>query len=179
MKRLYLPFLLFLFLILEGVALELLPAGLIMSDLLIVPHWVLVILLFISVFYDREYTYYSVLYAFIFGLLIDIVYTGILGVYMFSYAFVIYIIQGLRKLLHGNILVTLLLAVIGITLADLSINMIYSTVGLVDMLWADYLMSRLVPTILANLLFLVFLYPVLMKPFASWGKEQLSGKKSF
>src|SRR5690625_6724150 len=86
MKRLYLPLILFLFMVLEGVALELLPAKLVMSNSIIVPHWVFIFLAFIAVFFDEENTYYSVLYAVIFGLLIDVVYTGVLGVYMFSYA---------------------------------------------------------------------------------------------
>lgn len=178
MKRLYLPLILFLLLILEGVALELLPADLLRSDLLIVPHWVLVFLVFMAVFYDREHTYFSVLYALIFGLLIDVVYTGILGVYMFSYALVIYIIHGLRKMLHSNIFVTLLLGVIGIALTDISIHTIYEVVGVADILWKDYFIYRLLPTVLANLLFIAALYSILVKPLRRWGQEQLSRSKS-
>ena len=93
MKRLYLPLILFLFIVLEGVALDLLPVQLLSAQTLIVPHWVFIILIFIVIFYDKEDTYYSIVYAVIFGLLIDIVYTGILGIYMFSYGFGIYIIH--------------------------------------------------------------------------------------
>lgn len=79
MKHLYLPLILFLLLITEGVALEILPSSIVLSDTLIVPHWVFICLIFIAVLYDNENTYYSVLYALIFGILIDIVYTGVLG----------------------------------------------------------------------------------------------------
>src|SRR5690625_4122041 len=98
MKRLYLPLILFLFIVLEGVALDLLPVQLLSAQTLIVPHWVFIILIFIVIFYDKEDTYYSIVYAVIFGLLIDIVYTGILGIYMFSYGFGIYIIHELTRL---------------------------------------------------------------------------------
>ncbi|MBY7143255.1 rod shape-determining protein MreD [Virgibacillus sp. NKC19-3] len=178
MKRLYLPLILFLLLILEGVALEILPSGLFMSDLFIVSHWVLGFLMLMAVFYDKEYTYFSVLYALIFGLLIDIVYTGVLGVYMFSYALVIYIVHRLRKMLHSNIFVTLLLGAIGIALSDISVHTIFKVVGVTDVLWRDYFLYRLLPTVLANLLFLAALYPILMKSLLRWGQEQLSRSKS-
>src|SRR5690625_6893718 len=76
MKRLYVPLILLLFVVLEGVALDLLPVQLLNTKTLIVPHWVLIILIFIVIFYDLEDTYYSIIYGIIFGLLIDIVYTG-------------------------------------------------------------------------------------------------------
>src|SRR5690625_2188645 len=124
MKRLYLPLILFLLMVLEGVALELLPAKLVITNSLIIPHWVFVFLVFIAIFYDEENTYFSILYVVIFGLLIDIVYTGVLGVYMFSYAVSVYFVYGLRKMLHANIYGTLLLGFIGIVLADIAINLI-------------------------------------------------------
>lgn len=178
MKRLYLPLILFLFVVLEGVALELLPPKLVVSNLLIIPHWVLVLLVFQAIFYDRESTYYSVLYGLVFGLLIDIVYTDVLGVYMFSYALVIYIIHGLRKMLHGNIYVTLVLGIVGIMLADISINFIYTMVGITDMTWVDYMKYRLLPTVLSNLVFLLLLYPLFVKRFIRWGREQLTRSNS-
>ncbi|WP_100011951.1 rod shape-determining protein MreD [Lentibacillus sediminis] len=178
MKRIYLPLILFLLLLLEGVALKLLPPGLVISDLLITPHWVLVFLILVSIFYDREDTYYSVLYALLFGLLFDIVYTGILGVYMFSYALVVYIVHGLRRMLHGNIFASLLLGAVGIVIADIFIYMVYTVVGMTEVVWADYLMTRLLPSLLANWLFLVIIYPLTVNKLTDWGEEQLTGSKS-
>ncbi|WP_206207823.1 rod shape-determining protein MreD [Virgibacillus profundi] len=178
MKRLYLPLFLFLFLILEGVALELLPASLIMSDYLIVPHWVFIFLVYLAIFYDEENTYFSVVYALAFGLLIDIVYTGILGVYMFSYGLITYIIHGVKKVLHGNFYVTVLLGLMGLALADISINGIFIVVGISDMLWKDYFTYRLLPTVISNLVFLLVLYPVMVKRLIRWSKEQLAGRNT-
>jgi rod shape-determining protein MreD len=178
MKRLLLPFILFLFVVLEGVALELLPSKLVMGNLLIVPHWVLVFLVFLAVFYDYENTYFSVLYGIIFGLLIDVVYTGVLGVYMFSYAIVIYIVHGLKKMLHGNIYVTLLLGFIGVALADSLIHFIFKMVGLTDTVWTDYFTHRLLPTVILNLVFLLILYPIFVKRLTTWGREHLTKSNS-
>lgn len=175
MKRLYLPLILFTFVVLEGVAIELLPASFVMNDLLIIPHWVFIFLLYIAIFYDSDHTYFSVLYGAVFGLLIDSVYTGVLGVYMFAYAFIIYIIHGIRKLVHGNIYATILLGIAGIILTDFTIYLIYLVVGLTDMILVDYMRYRLVPTILANLLFLLILYPYKNR-LLKWHDEQITKK---
>ncbi|WP_430785013.1 rod shape-determining protein MreD [Virgibacillus flavescens] len=174
MKRLYLPLILFIFVILEGVAIKLLPPNFVMSDLLIIPHWVFVFLLFMAIFYDNSQTYFSVLYGALFGMLIDIVYTGVLGVYMFSYAFVIYVVHGIVKMLHGNILVTIILGIVGISLTDFIIYLIFSVVGLTDMLIDDYMLYRLLPTVIANLLFLLVLYPFTKNRLLKWQDEQIS-----
>lgn len=157
--------------VLEGVALELLPHQLLMGAYMIVPHWLFVILIYIAIFYDRNDTYYAVLYALIFGLLFDVVYTGVLGVYMFSYALVIYIVRGLKKLLQGNFYVLLLLSAFGIAIAELSIYTIFVVIGLVDMPIETYLLNRLIPTVLMNLLFLIVIYPFIIKPMRKWGTE--------
>lgn len=159
MKQLYIPLILFLLLALEGVALDLLPSTLLDSESLLIPHWVFVFLLFVALFFDEEQTYYSIIYGAVFGLLIDIVYTNVLGVYMFSYAVAIYIIYVLKKLLHTNLFVTILLGILGISLADALIYMIYSFVGMTHLQIKSYLIYRLVPTILANIIFLIVIYP--------------------
>lgn len=178
MKRLLLPLILFFLLVLEGVALELLPVKLVAGNFLIVPHWVLVFLLFMAIFYDKENTYFSVLYGVLFGLLIDAVYTGILGVYMFAYALIAYIIHGLKKMLHANIYVTMLLGVLGIALADIAIYFIFLFIEITDIRFVEYIKFRLLPTVIANLLFLLAIYPIMNNRLARWKAEQLSDSDS-
>jgi len=174
MKRLYLPLILFLFLVLEGVAIDLFPESMMRSDYMFVPHWLLVFLAYIAVFYDRDSTYISVMYAVLFGLLFDIVYTGVLGLYMFSYGLVIYIVHGLKKMLHANFFVMVLLGLAGIVFADAGIYIILTVVEIAEMPWQMYIVNRLLPTLLLNLLFLILLYPIFTKRLISWGTEQLS-----
>ncbi|MFA1822543.1 rod shape-determining protein MreD [Virgibacillus oceani] len=176
MKRIFIPLILFFFLMLEGVALDFLPVSILTSDLLIVPHWVLLFLVMTAVFYERDTTYYSIIYALIFGLLIDVVYTGILGVYMFSYTLVVYLVLGLRKIFHGNIYVTLLLGIISVILADVAIHVIYSAAGIIQMMWNDYAINRLLPTIISNIVFLLILYPLMAKRLIRWREAHLTGR---
>ncbi|WP_010099002.1 rod shape-determining protein MreD [Ornithinibacillus scapharcae] len=168
MRHIFLPLILLLLVVMEGVALDILPSGLIDSDLMITPHWVLMFLVLVAIFYDRRNSYHSIIYAMIFGLLIDIAYTGILGVYMFTYGVVIYIIHELRNMLHSNIYSVLLFGIISIIISDLIINLIYYVVGIMDAAWMDYAMYRLLPSILANSIFLLILYPLLAKQLEKW-----------
>ncbi|WP_077621362.1 rod shape-determining protein MreD [Sediminibacillus massiliensis] len=168
MRRFYLPLILLALLIFEGVALDFLPDSLTDGKWMIVPHWVLVYLVLITVFYDMERTYFSVLYALIFGLVIDIAYTSVIGVYMFIYALVVYLVHGLKKLLHTNFFVALLLVVIAVALVDTGLYIIYSFIGMTIFSWSEYLLVRLMPTVLANLLFFLILYPITKPKLAKW-----------
>ncbi|MFS0672941.1 rod shape-determining protein MreD [Ornithinibacillus sp. 179-J 7C1 HS] len=168
MRHIFLPLILLLILVLEGVALDLLPSGLIDGDIMITPHWVLMFLVLIAIYYDRRNSYHSIVYALIFGLLFDIAYTGILGVYMFTYGVTVYIIHELRNMLHSNIYSVLLFGIISIIIADVIINMIYYFVGIMDAEWINYIMSRLLPSILANSIFLLIIYPIFAKRLEKW-----------
>jgi len=178
MKRAYLPLMLFIVVVLEGVALILLPASFLMGQTFIIPHWALVVLVYIVLFYDREDTYYAVTYAAIFGLLIDIAYTSVLGVYMFAYASVIFLIQSVKNRFHGNVYVTMLLGIFSIALADLIVHTIYLLVGLSDITWGVYFLHRMLPSVLLNLIFLIVLYPLLARRLDRWQQEQLPGNRS-
>ena len=172
MRRFYLPLILLFLIVIEGVALDLLPSSIMMEHWMVIPHWVLVFLMMIAIIYDFENTYVSVLYAIFFGLLIDIVYTNVLGVYMFSYALVTYIIHGLNKLLHHNFITAILLTIAGIALADIGINIVYFFIGTSPMIWEEYAMNRLVPTIIANGLFFIVLYIIFKRKLVQWSYER-------
>jgi len=171
MKRIYIALLLFLFLILEGVATRFLPTEFFDGDLLIIPHWILSGIILVTLLYFRVNSFNAVLLALIFGLLKDIVYTEILGVYMFSYAATVYIVFVLKKLLHVNFFVLLLFGIIGIGLSDLFVYFIYYVIGIVATDWIDYLNYRLLPTIGLNLVFLIIIYLLFSKVLIRWGRE--------
>lgn len=173
MKKAYIPIILFLLVVLEGVALDFLPEQILAGDTFIISHWVFVFLVFIAIYFDEPHTYYSVLYAVIFGLLVDIVYTDLLGVYMFSYAIVTYLIHQCTKLFHPNFYTTILFVLIGVSLTDLSIYMLYSFIGKINLLWGSYAFYRLLPTVLANIIFFIGFYPIIKKRLISWsGKDR-------
>ncbi|MFP7493496.1 rod shape-determining protein MreD [Terribacillus saccharophilus] len=173
MKKLYLPLIMLLIVSLEGVATAMLPRQFIGGDAWLIPHWSLLFLVLIAMLYDLDNTYYSLLYALIFGLLKDIVYTDMLGVYMFTYAFSIYLILELRRVLHGNIFVAALLGMLSIVFADVIGYIIYHLIGITPIGFGAYLLQRLLPTLGANLIMLVILYLIFNKPLQKWSDSQL------
>ncbi|WP_366247244.1 rod shape-determining protein MreD [Terribacillus aidingensis] len=173
MKKLYLPLIMLLIVCFEGVATAMLPEQFIGGDTWLIPHWSLLFLVLIAMLYDLDNSYYSLLYALIFGLLKDIVYTDMLGVYMFTYGFSIYLILELRRVLHGNILVAAVLGMLSIVFADIIGYFIYHLIGITPLGFGTYLLHRLLPTLGANLIMLVILYLIFHKPLQKWSDSQL------
>ncbi|MFC0522458.1 rod shape-determining protein MreD [Pontibacillus salicampi] len=178
MKRLYLPLSLLVLLVLEGTAMDFLPTKWLLADFHFIPHWVLVFLIFMAIFYDYDSTYYCVMYGIIFGLLIDLIYTDMLGVYMFTYGLVVYVIHGVKKMLHSNVFVTLLLTVVAIVFADIAIYVFYSFIKATTLAWESYLYRSLLPTLAANLLFALVLFPIFPRKLQEWSETQLKNSKS-
>ena len=156
----------------EGIALDLLPASLTSSDTLIVSHWVFLFLLLIGLFYDSNDTFYSILYGIIFGLLIDIVYTGVLGIYMFIYPFALYVGYLLKRLLQTNLHMTILIAIVTMTIIEIFLVFVFSVVGMVETTANHFIVRRLLPTLLANILFLIPVYFLSVKTLKSWAQKQ-------
>ncbi|UFT97920.1 rod shape-determining protein MreD [Radiobacillus kanasensis] len=172
MKLFYLSITTLFLLVIEGVATDFLPNYFVEKDWFIIPHWQLTFLILVAIFYDREDTYYSVYLAAPFGLITDIVYTSVLGVHMFVYALIAYAIHGLKKLLHTNFFVAVLLTLLGVGVSDVAFYIIYSFVGESSLLWREYFMIRLLPTLVANLLFLFLLYPIMKNKLVKWSDDR-------
>ncbi|HEY4601170.1 MAG TPA: rod shape-determining protein MreD [Cerasibacillus sp.] len=168
MIRFYIPLILFSFMVLEGVSLKLLPNRLVHADFILIPHWVFIFLICVVIFFEREEEYASIYYAVIFGLMIDIVYTDILGVYMFTYAITIYMIKGISRLLQDNLLSAIIFSVVGIVMMEVIIQLIYIVIGVIQIQWKDYVSLRLLPTIMANIVFLLIIYPFVAKWLSNW-----------
>lgn len=171
MRRYFIALICLFLLVMQGMAMSLLPANLVYSDLLMTPHWVLTFLFIVTMFYDHDNTYHAVWYALVFGLLLDVVYTGVLGVYMVTYALVVYIIHGLNKLLHANFIAASLLTIVGVAMADTFLYVIYSFVQITEMSWGDYALLRLLPTLAANMIFFIILYPLVKERLSLWSED--------
>ncbi len=176
MSRIYIPlFVLFLFVI-QGIAYAFIPTFVLEQNWLVIAHWPFIFLVLVALFYDLEYTYYSILGAIIIGLMTDIIYTDIIGVYMFIYGVVIYFVHGMRKVLHANFFVTLLLTIVGLTLVDAGVSSVYSFIGINNMLFVNYLLYRLLPTIIANVIALLVFYPMFKNRLSVWSANRFDSK---
>lgn len=171
MKRLVLIPILIILLAAKGVAIELLPPSLKFADVYFIPHWLLLFLLVLTMFLDSEDTFTAIHFGVIFGLMMDILYTGILGIYMFMIPFALYIAKLLFRLLQNNLLMCLLVTAISVIIVELGLYFIYQFLGFVHTTFLFFLGERLLPTVLANLVFMLLIYlPV--KKLALWINQE-------
>src|SRR5699024_8096787 len=113
-------------------------------------------------------------FAILAGIIIDIVYTDMLGVYMFSYAIMVYFVHGMRKLLHANFYTSILLAFISVGLVEYMLYLIYHFVGVTGMTLTVYLTNRLLPTLGVNMIVFVIFYLIFKKKLVEWSYERFN-----
>ena len=80
---------------------ELLPAELFKSSRILVPHFLMVSIIFVTIYISPKH---GIMYGFIFGILFDIVYTEIIGIYLFMFPLIAYITSWIMKILQTNII---------------------------------------------------------------------------
>ncbi|SFO69602.1 rod shape-determining protein MreD [Halolactibacillus alkaliphilus] len=155
MSRLFPPLILFILVVLQGANFLLIPDILPANGFTVVIHGVFVFLVLIGLYYDQETTYHGFLYAIISGLMMDIVYANIIGVYMFSYAVTLYLVHYLRKILHVNFYVSSFVFFLAISLMDFLIFELYRFIGVISLTTVEYFEQRLLMTLAVN--YVVFL----------------------
>ncbi|HEY2419802.1 MAG TPA: rod shape-determining protein MreD [Neobacillus sp.] len=158
MRKLLLP-LLFLFLfILESLFVQFLPGKIFGGNYILVPHFLYTAILFLTIFVGRKR---GIIYALIFGLLFDVVYIEIIGIYLFLYPLICYIVSKIMHFFQANILISLLVSLIGIGLLELGVYEMDSIIHVTDLPFMSVLKMRLYPTLLLNAAFMIiFGYPL-------------------
>ncbi|MBU5593597.1 rod shape-determining protein MreD [Amphibacillus sp. MSJ-3] len=178
MSRVYLPLILTLLIVLQGAAVQLVPTSISEAGWIVVIHSVLLFLILLKLFYDLENTYYVLIFAILSGLIIDIIYTDIIGVYMFSYSILVFFVHGMRKVLHANFYVATMLTFVSIGVVDFLLYLIYQFIGVVRMDLTVYLSHRLMPTLIVNMILFFLFYLLLKKRLVKWSNERFDHKQS-
>jgi len=164
MRRIVLPIVVLLLFVSESIFVDISPVGHLNTDYVFVPRFLMIIFVFIAVYTDR---YQGMLYGFIYGLLFDIVYTGIIGVYMFGMSFIAYLMAKASKALLSNIFVTSLLGVVAVVILEFYVYIINFLIGYTDMQFMMFLQNRLLPTVILNSIFVLLIaFPI--KKLITW-----------
>lgn len=158
MRKFLLPlFFLFLF-VFESLFVQLLPGGAFQSDRILAPHFLLAAILFLTIYGSEKQ---GLLYGFVFGLLFDIVYTEILGIYLFLFPLVAYLITKMMKVLQTNILLSSLMVLTGIALLELGSYEMNKLIHITSMDFTTFLNLRFIPTLILNAVFIIIVsYPL-------------------
>lgn len=120
----------------------------------LVPRFVILYLIFVSIYYSRRR---ACLYGLIFGLLYDVFYIDIIGLYSFLYPLVCFIAGSSVKFIHQHLSVTTVLSLVLVALMEIVLYYFFFFIGFTAIPVEVFLSNRLLPTIIANLLFLVML----------------------
>lgn len=158
MRKFILP-LLFLFLfILESLFVEFLPAKIFGFERIFVPHFLFTSLLFLTIFVGKKQ---GIIYAAIFGLLFDIVYVEIIGIYFFLYPFISYLIYKLLQVFQANLITAFLASLIGISLLEVGVYEMNFLIHVTDLDFMGFINLRFYPTLLLNAaITLIAAYPL-------------------
>src|SRR5699024_5494907 len=116
---------------------------------------------------------YEVPYSIGVGILIDIVYAAIFGEYMSVYAVPMYIAQMLKRLFITTLLASCIIAMVTISLVEIQIYIVYSFVATIELSFMFFMTHRLLPTVVANLLFFLLVYFIFSKRLVRWSDEEL------
>lgn len=124
------------------------------QTLVLVPRFVILYLIFISIYYSKKR---ACLYGLIFGLLYDVFYIDIIGLYSFLYPVVCFIAGSSVKFIHQHLSVTTILSLILVAIMEVVLYYFFYFIQFTTIPVGEFLSNRLLPTIIANLLFLIML----------------------
>ncbi|MGE8206084.1 rod shape-determining protein MreD [Heyndrickxia sp. NPDC080065] len=169
MKRIVLPLLVSLCFFSESLFVQFFPRDVFGGRFIIAPHFLLVMLLLMGIYYLRNQTY---LYAFIFGLIFDITNTGIMGVYLFLFPLAVYITSKMMKVLQSNILIAAFVTIFNVAVVEFLVYGLNILINHVTIPMVNFINLRLGPTLIASLVFfIIFSYP--LKIFLERRKKEI------
>ena len=122
--------------------------------LYLVPRFLFMYLLFLAVYYDRKK---SIIYGVVFGLLYDVFYIDIIGLYAVLYPLFCLFISQIVKYIQQSLPVVTILTIFFVSLLEFVIYSFFYLISFTSIGIEEFLLSRLLPTIFSNLLFLILL----------------------
>ncbi|WP_017726792.1 rod shape-determining protein MreD [Halalkalibacterium ligniniphilum] len=158
MSRFILPLILFGLLVLEGTLIQLFIPERFQADFIMVPRFIAVMLVFIGIFLGKSS---ALLYGIGFGLLYDVVYTNILGVYAFGFGLLGYSFALTYKWLQYSNVTQAGLAIFAVALLEYYQYGLFLIIGITEMEGMRFFQERLLPTLALNGAFAILtVYPM-------------------
>lgn len=158
MKKLYVPLLAVLIFISESIFVTTFSGDFFTGDKMFIPRFLMIFLVFMSVYYNSRTALY---YSMVIGLVFDVVYTEVLGVYLFVFPLITYAISKIMTILQNNIFVVSFMSLIAIAFLETIIYGMNSLLGFSVLTFQQLLLERLVPTLILNAVVIIMVaYPL-------------------
>ncbi|WP_227004126.1 rod shape-determining protein MreD [Salicibibacter halophilus] len=133
-----------------------------------VPRFVFVMIVIISI-YKGAMT--GLMYGGITGLFQDVVYSSLIGVYMFSYGFLAYLGGVSYESVKNRLMLMVLVIVLAVSGLELLTYGIYQGIGYTSVPFGDFAWQRWLPSVLLNGAFGILILFPLRKIFAKLERE--------
>ncbi|KAA0549245.1 rod shape-determining protein MreD [Bacillus sp. BGMRC 2118] len=162
MRKWFLPTLAFFCFIFESVFVSVLPSEIFGMERILVPRFVLIIVGFVAMFTKART---GMIYGVVLGLFYDLLYTNLIGVYMFGFTLLAYVVAWMSKFVQVNTFTVTIISLFMITLLDFYVYGIQYLLGNTSIGVSEFLLIRLFPTLILNLAFVIFLFVPLRRQF--------------
>lgn len=158
MRKFLFPLIFVFLFVFESTFVQLLPSEAFGSGKVIVPRFLFLAILFLTVYSERKY---GLIYGLIFGLLFDIVYTEVIGIYLFLLPLLAYFFSKLMRILQTHIVMTGIASLFVMGLLELAVYEINFIINRTDLSFSSFLTMRLLPTMILNAAFvIIMIYPI-------------------
>ncbi|PRO64893.1 rod shape-determining protein MreD [Alkalicoccus urumqiensis] len=145
--RFLLPAVLFFFLVIEGTWLQVFAPDFRGADWQYIPRFLFMLILFTGIYRAKSH---GVFYAVIFGMMYDIVYAPVLGVYTFGFGFITYLFSISTPFMRRRPLYTALLVLVGVIALEYYVYGMMVLLGLTTLTHEMLFLQRFLPSFLLN-----------------------------
>lgn len=132
------------------------------KDIVFVPHLTLMYLLLICVY--RSFGVAMILAA-VFGIVTDFYFGSFYGLYLFGFILFVVIMDFFFKTFYRDNTMLFITVWLSTIFLEIYVAIIYSILGLIAFNFIDFIVFRLIPTLILNFILLVILYPIITKFF--------------
>nr|MDH3153671.1 rod shape-determining protein MreD [Bacillus licheniformis] len=157
MKRFLLPVVMMFVLVSDSVYADFVNLPFVTEEQRLIPRFLLLVLVFMTAYVNQPF---AITYGFIFGLLYDINYTDLLGVYMFGFAGICYLSSKAFKVLQTNALVVIFISSLAVCVLEFYQYGVQMLIRPEIMPFHQFVLGRLLPTLALNAVGgLLLIYP--------------------
>lgn len=129
-------------------------------DIIFVPHLTIMYILIMTVY--RGFGVAMSL-AFFFGIVTDLYFGSIYGLYMFGYIILVVIVDKFFKIFYRDYSVLFFIILLSTMFLEVYVAMIYGVIGFIKFNLIEFVLLRLIPTLIINFLLLIMLFPIIIK----------------
>jgi rod shape-determining protein MreD len=133
-----------------------------------VPHFLFAGILFLTIYAGRKY---GIIYAAIFGLLFDIIWIEIIGIYFFLFPFITYLVSKIMHYLQANIIIAFLVSLVGIALLEIGVYQMDFLIHVTNLEFMSFIRMRFTPSLILNAVFIIIAAYPLKRHFEKLAEE--------